>query len=262
MNLGIKDKNVLITGASQGIGKAIALAFAKEKCNVSIIARKKGKLEEVLKEMGGKKAGHSYHIADLMEEGAPTKVVKELLEKNGTYDIVVHNVGGTLDIRDVLSPITDWNKVLKFNAGIAIEMNKYLIPPMQEQKWGRVVNISSLSAENMHGCGPYCAAKSYLNAYTKALGKGVAKDGIVVSAIMPGTIYEEGGKWDEKNPKNAKNLEELQRRRTDFLRHYQHIGRFGTSEEITPFVLFMASQHVTFATTSIIPVGGTELFGL
>jgi 3-oxoacyl-[acyl-carrier protein] reductase len=261
MDLGIKNKNVLITGASQGIGKATALAFAKEKCNVSIIARRKDKLEEVLKEMGGKEKKHLLYATDLMESKAPTKAVYELT-KDRSYDIVVHNVGGTLDIRDVLSPVADWNKVLKFNAGIAIEMNRYLIPPMQEQKWGRVIHISSLSAENMHGCGPYCAAKYYLNAYTKALGKGVAKDGIVVSAIMPGTIYEEGGKWDEKNPKNAENLEEFKRKKADFLRHYQHIGRFGTPEEITSFVLFMASQHVTFATTSIIPVGGTELFGL
>ena len=262
MNLGIEDKKVLVTGASQGIGKEIALQFSNEGCLVTIIARSKEKLEEVLVEMGGEENGHQVYAVDLMPEGAPTKVVKELVEKNINYDIVVHNVGGTLEVRDPLSPVIDWYNVWRFNAGIAIEMNHILIPLMQKRKWGRVVHISSEAAVGLRGCPAYGASKAYLNAYSKVLGKNVAKEGVVVSAIAPGAIDAPGGHWDENNDENSKTAETMRaflRKKEDFLRHHQSIGRLGRPEEIACFALFMASKHVTFANGTIIYVdGGTE----
>lgn len=259
MDLEIKDKKVLITGASQGIGKSIALAFAREGCKVTLIARREEVLKEIVKEMGGEEKGHSYISSDLLVEGNPTKIAEELCKLNNGYDIVVHNVGGTLGVRDVLSSYEDWYKVWRFNAGIAIEMNKILIPYMQKQKWGRVIHISSQSGVGLRGCGAYGASKAYLNAYTKVLAKGIAKDGIVASAITPGSIYAPGGDWDENSPKNNKDKESFYKKREDFLRHHMPIGRLGTPEEISPFVLFMASKYATFAVGSIVPVdGGTD----
>ena len=258
MDLGIKGKNVLVTGASQGIGRAIALEFAKENCNVTVIARRQNELEKVVEEMGGIRNGHSYYSIDLMPYGNPTKAVHDLTTDR-LYEIIVHNVGGTLNIKDCLSPVEDWNNVWRNNVGIAIEMNHLLIPQMQKKKWGRVIHISSISAENLRGSGPYGAAKAYLNAYTKVLGKQVAKDGVVVSALAPGSIYASGGPWDPENPINKKDPEAFQRKQSDFLRHHHAIGRLGTAEEIAPFAVFMASKYVTFAPTSIIPIdGGTE----
>ena len=245
MDLGIKGKKVLITGASQGIGREIALSFAREGCKVSIIARSEEKLKKVLEEMGGEEKGHCICVVDLLPEGNPTKAVSELIEKNKGYDIVVHNIGGTLGVRDVISPVEDWNRVWRFNVGIAIEINRLVIPYMREQKWGRIINTSSQSAEGLRGCGAYGASKAYLNAYTKVLGKGVAKDGIIVSAISPGSIYAEGSDWDENSPKNIDNKEAFFKKKEDFLRHHMAIGRLGTAEEIAPFVLFMASKYVT-----------------
>jgi 3-oxoacyl-[acyl-carrier protein] reductase len=257
MDLGIKGKKVLITGASQGIGKAIALSFAKEGCKVSVIARSEDKLKELIKEMEG--TGHSMFAIDLLPKGNPTIAINKLLELNQGYDIIVHNIGGTLGVRDVLSSEEDWNKVWRFNTGIAIEINDILIPYMQKQKWGRIIHISSQSAFGLRGCGPYGAAKAYLNAYAKVLGKGVAKDGIVVSALTPGSVYASGGDWDENSPKNNSDKEAFYKKRADFLRHHMPIGRLGTADEIAPFALFMASKHVTFAIGSIVPVdGGTD----
>ena len=133
MDLGIEGKRVLITGASQGIGKAIALEFAKENCRVTIVARKKKALEEVVKEMGGEEKGHDYYVANLMDSGNPTGVAKDLLARNTRYDIVVHNIGGTLDVRDIFSSVEDGGKVWMYNTGIPIEMNRVLIPPMKKQ---------------------------------------------------------------------------------------------------------------------------------
>lgn len=258
MDLGIAGKRVLITGASQGIGKAIALEFARENCRVSIISRSQDKLTEVLGELNHISPGHSIYSIDLMEPGAPTKAVKELTQSE-PFDIVVHNLGGTLEVKDILSPAEEWQKVWQHNVGISIEMNKLLIPPMQERKWGRIINISSISAENLRGSAPYGAAKAYLNAYTKVLAKGVAKDGVVVSAIMPGAVFGEGGHWDENSGINKKDPEAFQRKKSDFLRHHHAIGRLGTAAEIAPFAVFLASKYATFAQGALINVdGGTE----
>jgi len=256
MDLGIRDKTVLVTGASQGIGREIALSFAKEGCKVTVIARRKELLGEVVDQMGGEEKGHSYYAVDLMKDGAPSQAVKELMAKNGVYDIVVHNIGGTLNVKDPLSSMDDWLRVWRFNVGITIEMNQHLVPPMQKQKWGRIIHISSISAESLRGSGPYGAAKAYLNAYSKVLGRFVAPDGIVVSALMPGAVYAKGGHWDENSEINVNNQEAFFKKREDFLRHHHAIGRLGTADEIAPFAVFMASKYVTFASASTIPIDG------
>jgi 3-oxoacyl-[acyl-carrier protein] reductase len=249
MELGIKGKKVLVVGASQGCGKTIALDFAKEGCKVAIVARREDKLREIVNEMGKEGRGHSFYAIDLMEDGAPAKAVSHFAEQYGSFDIVIHNVGGTLDVKDPLSAVEEWYRVWRFNVGIAIEINTRIIPPMQKQKWGRIIHISSISAESVRGATPYAAAKAYINAYVKGLGRSLAQDGIVVSALMPGAFIAPGGDWEKKIKNNPNILD-------DFLRHHQATGRLGTPEEISPFALFMASQYVTFAQAALIPIDG------
>ena len=249
MDLGIAGKRVLVTGASQGIGRAIAVDFAREGCRVAVVARRAAILRELVEDMGGEQAGHSFCPIDLMSDGGPTRAVEQLTERDASFDVVVHNVGGTLGIRDHLSPVEEWLKVWRFNVGIAIEMNDLVVPAMQDQGWGRVIHISSDSAISVRASSPYCAAKAYLNAYVKALGRAVAPNGIVVSALMPGAVLAEGGHWDHVSRTDPAKM-------ADFLRHHIALGRLGTAEEISPFVLFMASQQVTFAAAAVIPVDG------
>jgi 3-oxoacyl-[acyl-carrier protein] reductase len=253
MDLGIAGKQVLVTGASQGIGREIALAFAREGCKVIIIARREKELQDALATFPG--SGHGCIAADLLAKGTASAVAKDALERFGTIDIVVHNLGGTLEVKDVLSPADDWERVWRLNVGVAIDMNHVLVPPMQEQEWGRIIHISSISGESLRGAAPYGCAKAYVNAYTKVLGRALAKDGIIVSAILPGAIYAPGGHWDENAPHNH-DKEAFFRKRNDFLRHHHAVGRFGTADEIAPFAVFLASKHVTFAQGAIVPVDG------
>ncbi len=249
MDLGIADKRVLVTGASQGIGRAIAQSFAREGCRVAVIARREKELQEVVAEMGGTGKGHSYCALDLMEEGAPTKALRELTEPQDEFEIVVHNVGGTLGMKNPLASPTDWLRVWKFNVGIAIEINALVIPAMRKKQWGRIIHISSIAAQDLRGSCGYGPSKAYLNAYTKVLGRAVAPDGVVVSAILPGAVYAPGGHWDRVQETKPEMM-------ADFLRHHHAVGRLGTTEEIAPFVLFMASEQVTFGQGALINVDG------
>jgi 3-oxoacyl-[acyl-carrier protein] reductase len=250
MDLGIEGKRVLVTGASQGLGRAVALSFAQEGCRVAVVSRNAEKLRALTDEMSRDYQNeHAWYASDLLVSGSPTLAVQALTAQGGTFDIVVHNVGGTLNQKNPLTPLDQWNKVWQYNAGIAIEINNLVIPPMLEKGWGRIIHISSISAESLRGSTPYAASKAFLNAYVKGVGRSFAPKGIILSAIMPGAFLSEGGHWDKIKKENPEMMH-------DFLRHHHAIGRLGTPEEIVPFVLFMASQYVTFAAASIIPVDG------
>lgn len=261
MDLGISGRRVLVTGASQGIGKAIAKEFANESCKVTLIARRKEELERLVQEIGGKEKGHDFYSADLMEDDAPTKASEYLLNKNGVYDIVVHNLGGTLEIRNPLSPWEDWERVLKYNAGISIEMNKAFVPKMIEQNWGRIVNVSSLAAQHLRGCAPYGAAKAFLDAYTKALGKHLAKHNIIVSAVSPSSIYAPGGHWDPEKY-DGEEKDKFLVKRADMMKHYCPRGELGEAKDISGLVVFLSSEKANMCGSGIYNLGYHELMGL
>lgn len=151
MNLEIRNKNVLIIGASKGIGREISLAFAKEGAMVTAIARNEKLLVSLQHEMKQiYEADHKYYVCDLMDMDLTVLANKLLIEK-GPFDIIVHNVGGSLVSRNALGTLDEWEYAWKFNAGIAIALNNILIPPMIEKKWGRVIHISSISAQMLRG---------------------------------------------------------------------------------------------------------------
>lgn len=249
MDLGLDGKRVLVTGASQSIGRKIALAFADEGSRVSIIARREDKLREVVDEMGGGDAGHAYRAADLVPEGVPAETARSLMDEHGPFDVAVHCLGGTLEVRDTLSPVGEWQRVWRYNVGIGIELNGEIIPRMLENRSGRVIHISSMSAVDYRGCGPYASAKAYLNGYINVLGRDMAPKGVVVSGLMPGAIVEDDNNWDFKTQERPAMV-------ADFLRHHQAIGRLGRTEEIAPFVLLLGSELNTFATGAVLPVHG------
>lgn len=251
VDLGIANKRVLITGASRGLGLAVARAFAAEGARLSLVARDEQRLAELVAELGGDGLEHDFVSADLMVPGAPTRVGKQVL-RSGPVEIVVHNVGGTLQVRNPLSPAEDWLRVWQYNVGIAIELNRVIVPPMQERRWGRVIHISSTAGDELRGSAPYAVSKAYLNAYTKTLGRALAPDGVVVSAVLPGAFIAPGNHWDFRSRENPEMVK-------DFLRHHAAIGRLGTPEDIAPFALFMASEQAVFANASLVPVSGGSM---
>ena len=252
MDLGLKNKKALVTGAGRGIGAAIAACLAREGARVAIVSRTESDLEQTLKNLGGTKKGHRAIAMDLMPDGAPQQLCERLKKLNfGPLDIVVHNLGGTLDLRDPFCPVSDWRKLYRLNFEIAVELNLLLVPSMQKQKWGRVVHISSISGMENQGTVPYCSTKAALTAYTRSFGAVVAPDGVVISAVLPGAVFTEKGYWDrmqETNPQHVKK----------FLTERQRIGRFGKPEEIGNFVTYLCSDLASFNTGSIVPIDGGQ----
>lgn len=252
MEFGLNDKKILVVGASKGIGRATAVALASEGTRIFSIARSEPLLVELTQELLRFGPGHEHICADMLLPGEPTRVAESLKAKHEGFDVIVHAVGGPLGLRDPLAPVDEWHKVWQYNCGIAIEMNRVLVPYMQSKKWGRIIHISSISGIMLRGAPPYASSKAYLNAYTKTLGRELAKDGIVVSAILPGAVAFEGSYWDDF-------VKQKHPRVDDFLRHHQAVNRMGTPEEIACFAVWLASEQAGFAQGALLNIDGGSM---
>lgn len=252
MKYDLHDKKVLVVGASRGIGRAIAEGFAKENADIVAVARSTDLLHDVQAScMAFGAKSFKYIVEDIMNIDTKAFAV-DLLARFGAFDIIVHNVGGSLVSRNHLAGAEEWNYALKFNATAAIDMNSVFIPPMVERGSGRVIHISSISAIMLRGNPLYASAKAFLNAYVTTVGRMLAPSGVVLCSVMPGAVSFPGSYWD-------KFVQEKHPRVDDFLRHHQAINRFGTPEEIANVVLFMASDASSFMTATNVPVDGANM---
>jgi 3-oxoacyl-[acyl-carrier protein] reductase len=198
-------------------------------------------------------------VIDLEAEGAPQRLIDALASGGfGEPDAIVHNLGGTLEVNDPFCPVADWRRVWRFNLEIAIELNRHYVPKMMQRKWGRVVHISSISSMENHGPIPYCSVKAALNAYTRSLGRYVAPHGVVISAVLPGAVWTEGGYWDDAMRERPEHVEK-------YLKDRMAIGRLGQPAEISGLVALLCSDHASFCVGSLFPVDGGQgrgYFGL
>lgn len=252
MDLSLKNKNILVVGASKGIGRSIALDFANEGSRVIALARSQSELLTLKSSMDVLNGlQNDFVVCDLMKEN-PNLIAEKLLIDYGVFDVVVHCVGGSLISRNPLGEVSEWMDAIKFNSGIAIDMNNKLIPPMINRGWGRIIHISSISAIMLRGNPLYASSKAFLNAYVKTVGREIAKTGVVMSAIMPGAISFKDSYWDKKIVDSPNIVQ-------DFLTHHQAIGRFGKPDEISGLVLFLASDRASFFQGSILNIDGGNM---
>ncbi len=247
MDLGIKDRLALVTGAGRGMGRAIAAVLAREGARVALVARTESQLDETLRECGG--AGrHRKLVMDLTAEGAAAKLAGSLAGM-GEPDIIVHNVGGSMGVTQTLGPSEDWMKVWRFNVGIAHELNRLYIPGMVERRWGRVVHLSTLSTTTYNGYAAYVSAKCALDGYVKTVSREVSKDNVILSAVAPGAIYTEGRFFAKISKEDPAALE-------DYLKNHLPIRRLGQAQEVAPVVAFLCSEAASFMAGAIVGVDG------
>lgn len=244
-----ETRTALVTGASQGIGRAIALSLAKAGCQVALCARNESKLIEVKAEIesaGG--ISESFPI-DVASEEAIRAGVKAVLARFGAVHILVNNAGITRDTLALRMKTADFEDVLRANLTGAFLLTQALLPPMMKARWGRILNITSVVGETgAPGQANYAASKAGLIGLTKSLAREFASRGITVNAIAPGFV---------------------QTNMTDVLGEDQKaailaqipLARYGTVEDIAAAAVFLASDAAGYITGHTLDVNGGMYMG-
>jgi 3-oxoacyl-[acyl-carrier protein] reductase len=243
MHLQLEGKTALVTGASIGIGRGIALALAREGARLAIVARRAKLLEELAGEVvaaGGVKP--VLVVEDLVQEGAPARIAKAALEGLGSVDILINNAGGSRPFK-IDATEEQWQEAMTLNFTRQRQLTHALLDQMVERKWGRIVCITGKSEpEGINGA---FSAKAAIHAWAKGLSREVGKHGITVNSIPPGRI----------------NSEQIRRNYTPEYRQWQAdneipVGRYGEPEDVAGLVCFLASPLAGYITGTVIPVDG------
>ena len=239
VELELSGRTALVTGASIGIGRGIALALAREGVKLAVAARRRNLLEELEKEVGRKLV---LIEADFMAEGAPGRIAKAALEGLGSVDILVNNAGGsrrfTLEATEA-----QWEEAMTLNFTRHRQLTHRLLGQMMARKWGRIVNITGKSEpEGLNGA---FAAKAAMHSWAKGLSREVGRHGITVNCIPPGRIVSEQILRNYSPERRAHESE-----------HDIPVGEYGQPEDIANLVCYLASPLARYITGTVIPVDG------
>ena len=254
MDIALKNKNILIIGASKGLGEFLAKYLSDATTRILLVSRNIEKLEKIKNELPNKTS--ECISLDMLEENSVDTLIDFMKCIEFEPDIVIYNMGGGLGKKEVLSKKQDFLDVWNFNVGVQIEINNRIVPIMIKKGWGRIVSISSILAKNggiplepFGGSIQYNTAKSYLNSYNKNLSRELAKYNIVVSTVMPGVLLSEGKYWHKMIEKKPELV-------ADFLDKHVSNKRFGLYEEIAPFVLLLCSDLASYCSGTEINIDG------
>jgi 3-oxoacyl-[acyl-carrier protein] reductase len=246
---GFEGRIALVTGASQGIGRACALALAKAGATVALAARNETKLAEVqaqIEEGGGKAQAFALDVAD---EASIKAGAKAILERFGKVEILVNNAGITRDGLVLRMKRADWDDVLATNLTGAFLLTQALLSPMLKNRWGRIINISSVVGRTgQAGQVNYAATKAGLIGMTRALAREVATRGITVNAVAPGYV---------ETPMTAV----LDEKQTAAMMAAIPLGRAGTDADIASAVVYLASEGAGYVTGHVLDVNGGMFMG-
>src|SRR5260370_2585905 len=243
MNLDLKSKTAVVTGASIGIGRAIAKALALEGVRVVAVARRKDLLEQLVQEVHASGGAALTPVAqDLMQEDAARKRAAAAAAELGHVDILVNNAGGSRPL-PVDAPDSDWDEAIALNCTRFRQLAHALLPQMIEHKWGRIINITGKSEPE--GLNAAFAAKAAVHAWAKGLSREIGQHGITINCIPPGRIMSE---------QIRRNYPE------DYRKHFAEeeipVGYWGEPEGLAALVVLLASPTARYITAPGIPVVG------
>jgi len=251
MELDLTGKVAMVTGASRGIGKAIALGLAKEGCQLSVCARGRGDLEDTTRELRANGVEALGSALDITNESAARWWFEETQKRLGGIDVLVNNVGGSRPGGNLSASNDDWRQGFSLNFFSALKLCQLVIPSMRERKRGCVINITSIYGREWGGPMTYNAAKAAMISLSKQMAREYAPHGIRVNSVAPGSILFPGGSWERRQRENPEDI-------AGFIKHELPAGRFGTPEEVANVVVFLASNRASWITGACINVDGCQ----
>src|SRR5271155_4659015 len=251
MDLGLNGKVAMITGASRGLGRAMAAALAAEGVRLSLCARGAEALDAAAAELKG--AGHQViaEAADINDAVAMGRWTADTVEAHGGIDILVNNAGGAR--AGTIQQLDDagWLAAFELNFFSAVRLSRLCAEAMEKRGGGSIINISSIYGREAGGPLTYNASKAAMISFTKMLARELAPKGVRVNSIAPGSILYPGGTWEglfKANPAFEK----------DFVSHEFPAGRLGRPDEVAYAVVMLASPRASWITGTCIPVDGAQ----
>ena len=245
MDLQLNDKTALVTGASIGIGRAIARGLAAEGVKLAIVARRRELLETLADEIEAASSNEFRPVVieqDVMEEGAPQRIADAALAELGRVDILINNAGGSRPM-PVDAPEERWTEAMTLNFTRPRQLTHALLDSMIANHFGRIVNITGKSEPE--GLNAAFSAKAAVHAWAKGLSREVGQYGITINSIPPGRIMSE---QIERNYSPEYRLEHAAKEIP--------VGRYGEPEELAALAIFLASPLACYITGTVMPVDG------
>lgn len=252
MDLGLRDRSVIVTGASRGIGRAIAEAFAAEGARVTIVARTEADVEAAASALRAAHPGAAVHpvTADVTDAADAARIIEAARSAHGGVDVLVNNAGGA--VRDG-SVEEKWDGSFGLNVTATVRLMELAKPLLVASGQGAVINIASIyGREYGPGAAPqYSGTKAAEIAMSKAYALAWAPEGVRVNSVAPGSIAFEGGSWGRRLEQDPEGM-------AKFIADYIPGGRFGRVEEVAATVAFLASPRASWILGACVNVDGGQ----
>jgi 3-oxoacyl-[acyl-carrier protein] reductase len=257
MHIDLSGQIAIVTGASKGIGREIALELAQAGADLVLNARGSAALEEVAAEIRALGRRVEPVAADVATAAGTQQVSARAIDRFGRVDILVNNAGKGSPKRMLELTDADWHDAIELNLMSAVRLSLACVPLMQQQKGGRIITISSrVGRQPDPYFAPYAAAKAALINFTKNLANGFSKDGILCNCIVPGLIRTEAVEEAAQKSAAASGLTVDEVFAATLRKRPIPVGRLGEPRDVAGLVVFLASSHASWITGSTFTVDG------
>ena len=255
MDLELRGKVAVVTGASRGIGRSIAMGLADEGCNLVICARNDEALQEAAQAMRAKGVDVVAAAVDVTQEAGIKQIVDKTMTAFQHIDVLVNNVGASNWKPFVEHTDEDWQDIIDINLFAAIRMCRRVVPIMEKQGSGSIIMISSIWGRELGGPSSYNTTKAAEIGLAKNLAKELAPKGVRVNTVAPGSILFPGGGWDKRQKADPEEM-------AAFVDQNMPFGRFGRPEEVADVVVFLSSGRASLVSGACINVDGCQSYSL
>jgi 3-oxoacyl-[acyl-carrier protein] reductase len=252
MNLELKDKNALVCGSTQGIGKATAIMLASEGANVTLLARNEQKLQQVLEALPNNNQQHNYLIADFSNP----EELRNVLEQNQLeFHILINNTGGPRSGAILDATLEQFQNAFAQHLLCNHILVQHLVPFMKQEGFGRIINVISTSVkEPIPGLGVSNTIRNAVGNWAKTLSEEIASLGITVNNVLPG--FTETERLNEIIQIKAQKADTSIENMTEIMKNYTPAKRFAKPEETASAITFLASNQASYINGINLPVDG------